>query len=231
MDSASAEAGDFGHCYLSSQSATVWYRIDPTEAKSVRVLAGGAYYLNVLKGAPGAFEQVACEYNNANFDVTPGSTYWIQVGDAGNGGFVSIDIKEFVAPANDDFADAAPIRVNQTVLGTFEGASLEEGEPACGPVYDDSASVWYKFSVPVTQLLRVRSNAYYVGIYTATPAGLTELACSGDSPAHSVATQVVGLPVLALGGQTYYVRAADYGFYFGYPTSFNVSLLPALGGV
>ena len=230
MDSASAEVGDFGPCYLNTQSTTVWYRIDPTEEAHVQAAAGGAYYVNVYKGSPGSLEAVTCEYNRASFEVNPGTTYWVQVADYGNGGLVSVDIKEFVAPANDDFDDAAPIRINQTLKGTFEGASIEEGEPACGPTYDDTASVWYKFTVPVNQLLRVRSNAYYLGVYTETPAGLTELACSADVPiAGQVATQVAGLPVLALGGRTYYVRAADYGFYFGYPTSFDISLRTALG--
>jgi hypothetical protein len=46
------------------------------------------------------------------------------------------------APANDDFADARPIQVGQTVRGTTAGATGERGEPSHGP--GTRQSVWYR---------------------------------------------------------------------------------------
>jgi hypothetical protein len=46
------------------------------------------------------------------------------------------------APPNDDFADALPLRVGQTVVGTTVGATAQRGEPVHGP--GTSNSVWYR---------------------------------------------------------------------------------------
>lgn len=49
------------------------------------------------------------------------------------------------APANDDFDDATPIRVGQTIRGTINGATVQRGET--GYKSPQARSVWYRFRV------------------------------------------------------------------------------------
>jgi hypothetical protein len=57
------------------------------------------------------------------------------------------------APRNDDFADALPIRLGETLEGTTVGATMQAGERA-RPV-DHGRSVWYRFRATRTVSVRL----------------------------------------------------------------------------
>jgi hypothetical protein len=66
------------------------------------------------------------------------------------------------APVNDDFADAAPITVGESVRGTTYDATLELGEPI-----DWYCTVWYRLRVSVpTEVELVLDDGGYVDVFT-----------------------------------------------------------------
>lgn len=74
-------------------------------------------------------------------------------------------------PRNDDFADAIPIRLGETIRGTTVGATREQGEPGhAGSAYpnEKNESVWYRFRSPrrVTVLLNNGGSASAIAVYT-----------------------------------------------------------------
>jgi hypothetical protein len=73
------------------------------------------------------------------------------------------------APTNDDFADAAPLRVGQTVAGSIDGATGQRSEPRHAATRANR-SVWYKLSARrrTTVLLSVCKTNFdtVVAVYT-----------------------------------------------------------------
>lgn len=230
LDGATLDAGEAdGACGMAWDEGTVWYRLDLPDATRIRIAADNTYELNVYSGAADALNMVKCGSSRTIFTTAPGTTYWIQLADSGNGGYYALSVESLVVPANDNFADAAALKINQRVRGSLENGSVEVNEPTCATQYSDSTSVWYKFSLPLNQLVKVRGQAYSMAIYAETPAGLTQLACTSKAPYLTAVASLAGLPVLARGGQTYYVQLA--GFTSSYSNPYDITLLPSLGGI
>jgi len=123
------------------------------------------------------------------------------------------------APANDDFANAAPLELSYFgEYGTNVGASLEPGEPSTEP---GGASVWYHHTPALDGTLRLEVYGYRDLIAVYTGSALSALTLVGGNYAGSP----LSLPVTA--GTTYYVSvdsdlAADPGLTtsFSYTASF-----------
>lgn len=96
-------------------------------------------------------------------------------------------------PANDAFANAAPINLatnavpySATVNGTSVNATKETGEPNHAPNEVGGASVWWRWTAPAAGTLTVRTAGSnfdtLLGVYTGGAVGaLTQLAANDDS--------------------------------------------------
>ena len=126
----------FGH--------TVWYSWTPDVDGSASVdfsLGDGVVYsgssLDTLK---------TVAYGGGRFDVTGGTTYYIQVAAAGDY-LVSWLLEPNTAPVNDLFANAQMIGGDSGyVESTNKFATVEPGEPSHGG--SSSASVWFTWKAP-----------------------------------------------------------------------------------
>jgi hypothetical protein len=113
------------------------------------------------------------------------------------------------APANDDFADAKPIRVGQTVRGTTAGATGEPGEPAHGP--GTTQSVWYRLRSlgKVSVLLNTcrAEGDSVIAVYTGRRVGALRLIDFNDDGCAGLGSRV---SFTARPGRTYFIAIAPY---------------------
>jgi hypothetical protein len=113
------------------------------------------------------------------------------------------------APSNDDFANAQPVRVGQTVTGTTVGATGERGEPSHGP--GTRQSVWYRLrsSRRVTVLLNSCRAAgdSVIAIYTGRRVGSLNLIDFNDDGCRNLGSRV---SFTARPGRTYFIAVAAY---------------------
>ena len=113
------------------------------------------------------------------------------------------------APSNDDFADARPIRVGQTVTGTTVGATGERGEPIHGP--GTRQSVWYRLrsSRRVTVLLNSCRAAgdSVIAIYTGRRVAALNLIDFNDDGCRNLGSRV---SFTARPGRTYSIAVAAF---------------------
>lgn len=124
------------------------------------------------------------------------------------------------APPNDDFRDATPIRVGQTIRGTTAGATHERGEPQHGPGTD--AAVWYRLRSArrVTVLLNTcRSDGDpVIAVYAGRRVNSLRVIDFNDDGCSGLGSRV---SFTALAGRTYRIAVAEYNeddsgrFYLG----------------
>lgn len=228
LDGATVEADErtLG-CYVPSDSGTAWYSLTLPQSTRVRGAGYGAQVFNVYTGAPDALTVHRCGYESTDFATTAGTTYWIQVGDGGDGGLATIELAPAPMPANDDFDNATVLQVGDRLRGSLDGGTYEPDEPQCAPRSSRGASVWYQFNVPTDQVVRVRTDNYTVGVFRNTALGFTQVACSATVPYASTVKSVAGLPVAAEAGVTYWVQVSEF---FPRRLPFNIALLSA-GGI
>ena len=110
--------------------------------------------------------------SRVSFPATSGVTYRIAVlGFFGAEGNVNLTISNPPAPANDAFANAAPV-TGPTMTATNIGASAQDGEPAHGSglVFSPRTSVWWLLVAPASGAAVVDScdSGFFslVGAYT-----------------------------------------------------------------
>lgn len=132
--------------------ASIWYGWTAPASGTATVSTCGSDFDTLLAAYTGAavssLDEVAandddCGTRSAvSFDVVEATAYRIAVdGKGGATGDVVLDVR--LAPANDDFADAAAIAGDAgSVAGTTVGASVEEDEPFGSP------SVWFAWTAP-----------------------------------------------------------------------------------
>lgn len=113
------------------------------------------------------------------------------------------------APRNDDFADALPLRVGQTVVGTTVGATAQRGEPVHGP--GTSYSVWYRLRSArrVSVLLNTCRAAgdSVIAIYTGRRLRSLTLIEFNDDGCRNLGSRV---SFTARPGRTYRIAIAPY---------------------
>jgi titin len=126
--------------------------------------------------------------SRVRFLATSGTVYRIRVdGYAGATGTINLQVHQAAAPANDDFANAVVLSTqNASRLGdTNDGATLEAGEADTVAGADAGASVWYRWTAPVTGRVTIdtASSTFdtLLGVYTGTAVNaLTEVVSNDD---------------------------------------------------
>jgi hypothetical protein len=152
---ATTEPGEQQWCNFQSQS--VWYAFRPARATAARIDALGSDFgvvFNVYRSfGPGigglSFQQCAGFGGTVTVAAEAGATYYIQAGSVSAGpASLRLNVAEIPPPANDDFADAAPV-VALPYVDTVDtsGATAEAQEPfpPCGTGLG-AGSVWYRYT-------------------------------------------------------------------------------------
>jgi subtilase family serine protease len=145
------------------------------------------------------------------FRAVAGTTYHFAVdGYAGATGTIALHLAETVAPANDNFANAAALTGN-TWTGSNIGATAEAGEPwlAGNP---GGSSVWVNWTAPTTGTVSLSTAGSnfdtMLGVYTGSSVGaLAQVAANDDA---SVYTLTSAVTFNAVAGTTYHIRIDGY---------------------
>ena len=178
---ATKEAGEPNHAGKLG-GVSVWYRwTAPASGKAtistcesdfdtlVAVYTGSA--VNALTAV--AANDDACGLKSSvSFQAAEGTTYRIAI-DGLNGAIGTYALLVSLAPANDDFANAAVISGDAgSVAGTTVGASRQAGEPD----YLE-ASAWYRWTAPSSgwATFELCSSGFYGGLHAFTGATLEAL--------------------------------------------------------
>ena len=205
---ATTEPGEPGTPW--SASRTVWWKFTPSADMIVRATQGGCcQFLSVFRADGSGFAGLTpmtgtwVPYGRA-FDLSGGTTYYLQSGDGSPYGWTStitLALEEIAPPANDHFADAISFTsVPFSDSREMTAATLEQDEPkACGGSFEKS--IWYAFT-PATSGSYGQHGTSTLNVYTGSSlADLTSVACS-DWP---------GLYFYGEAGTTYYIQATNGG--------------------
>jgi hypothetical protein len=165
---ATTEPGEPDHGYYRAR-ATVWYRWTAPQSGVVSVRTCGSTFdttLAVFRGpALGALGGVAANENRCGdqsalrFFAIAGTTYQISIGGfEARKGSIKLRLRHLVPPSNDDFAGALDLGNDLTASasGTNGDATIEAEEPDHASV-KTMASVWYRWTAPISRKVRLES--------------------------------------------------------------------------
>lgn len=166
-------------------SRSVWYRWTPGSNMRVRIdvcdfkARGGtqSILLGLYTGNSLAnLSEIATASKLCTMDVnvTGGTQYRIAFSGRSRGeGPFTLKIRQIELPANDNFANATPVgpALPIELSGDNDYATAQNGEPRHGgDGFDPFHTVWYSWTAPITQTVRVRacSGEYsaHLGLYT-----------------------------------------------------------------
>jgi hypothetical protein len=207
-----SEPGEPQACIFSSQ--TVWYAYTPTEDQVFRADTSGSqlFYnnLNVYRAVGsgiGGLSFIGCGWGSpVTVRASAGTTYYFQIGSLfGNTGSVTLRLSEIPAPANDDFADAAPVQ-SLPFEDTQNGiaASVEAGEPRPTCTSNAQGSWWYAFTPSSTNSYSLSLSTSWSALAVFTGSGfgeLTQVACRSDFAPRTA--------FRATAGTTYYIQVTE----------------------
>lgn len=174
--------------------------------------AGGNYdtTLSAFSGTRGSLAPIGCDDDSGggtqsrlSVEVTAGVRYHFKVAALSTPSSTSLILRATTptAPANDDFADAAPISALPHVSDVdISAATVEPDEPTSRCARPDR-SIWSALTVPGTTSVTVSelSNSANLAVYAGNAAGgLDEVRCAAYSSD--------GLTFRATAGTTYHVR-------------------------
>ena len=240
---ATAQLGEVG---LSSYAfgKSVWYRLNtPTDLRFNAKTEGSSYdtTLALYRGANISEARLIAGNDDvgggplwSEIDVEiPSGTYWLAVdGFGGAGGNYSLAWQTIstpimlAPPPGDNFASAVPLTLGQggTVTVAFnQAATAEAGEPGSG-----QRSVWYRFTAPRTERLRIRTIDSqfdsHVEVYTGAALGALAAVAVNDDVEYTGGDLESELVFDATGGTVYHVRLAGRSFTYG---STKLVLAPA----
>lgn len=200
-------------------SRTLWYSVVAPGRQLTLDLVGLYGWMGVYTGDElASLDPTFCgsNYDTRYVSTTPGQLYWIQVlaedyDEAGSNAYLVVD--QLIPPENDNFADAAPIAVSQTVAGTTYGATEEQSESSCyreGFAYHDEAvsSVWWRFDATEYEDL-VASTAgseadTVVGVWEGDDLGSLSLVSCNGAAADTFKRAQAGFTAAA--GTTYWIQ-------------------------
>lgn len=214
--------------------ATVWYRLDLTEAALVHAKTFGSKFDTVIAVYTGTslsgLTEVGCNdddeslgslQSNLKVAIPTAGTVYLQVGGYGGAsGLLKLNVTQGLV--NDDFEFATLINIDPFVkAGNTSSTTVQSGEPrGCGTL---KHTIWFKIEPDVEKSLRLIAEGTgfspVFNVYTGT--ALTTLqfeTCStGDGRAS----------VLVSPGFTYYIQIGSFFEDFGGPFVFTTeSLLP-----
>ncbi|RLK58918.1 PKD domain-containing protein [Actinokineospora cianjurensis] len=217
----------------SSNERSVWFDFTPTADGLVQIDLTGYGYgtLALLTGTRGALTVVpgTCHNSSENAALVPvvaGTTYHVMViSPSWSNSPLTLTVDSIQPPANDNFANAAPITTVPAAAEAALGAATaepSEPNPSCVQGTAGAPSVWYSFTAPRTEWITFdqTSDDYesVFAVYTGNSLGsLTEVLC--DAYYRRV------LAVTA--GQTYRVQVSNWQP-AAIPTRLELAAAPAL---
>ncbi len=210
---------------------TVWYSFTATEAGLVNLTNNSDFYdayASVFTGSSlGNLSPLVCGSYSGNyfsFNVSPGVTYFIQVGAQYiyTVGETSITLEFRGAPPNDNFVNAEIVQsLPFSTTQDNSTASVESNEPNCywGEL---NRTIWYAYTPEVSGSVTAEKDGYYysfIGLYTGDSLeSLTNLRCQGYGYNR--------FTFYANAGETYYFQLGGfYGWDYG-QLYFNLSAAP-----
>jgi hypothetical protein len=169
--------------------------------------------------------------SRVRFPATTNTVYRIRVdGYSGAAGTINLHLHQAPPPANDNFANAIVLSTqNASRSGdTNDGATLETGEAGTVADADAGASVWYRWTAPVTGQVAIDTATSdfdtLVGVYTGTPVdALVDVASNDDAKA----TQTSVVRFSATAGTVYRIRVDGFAQATGAINLHLVEVLPA----
>jgi hypothetical protein len=182
-----------GCAWWGSVYRTIWYVYTPSTRGIVRWWVGTNFpyylYTNVYTGSSfGDLTSVVCSAypgDQPQFEVTPGTTYYIQIGShfMDSYGTVTPHFELIPPPPNDNFTSAEIIgSIPFSSYPDNSVASVEPGEPNCigGEL---NRTIWYAYTPEVSGSITVEKNGFFysfVGVYTGDSLEtLTNIRCQG----------------------------------------------------
>jgi hypothetical protein len=137
---------------------SVWYRFRAKRKLALGLSTCSANFDSVLAVYSGRSLRSlrAVEFNNdgcgssgggsrVTFTARRGRTYRIAVAGFAAKGKFRLEATRVATPPNDDFVDAVPIRLGESIPGTTRNATRERGEPRHN--FNGPHTVWFRFSV------------------------------------------------------------------------------------
>jgi hypothetical protein len=215
----------------STPGNSVWYKYTPVSAMRILANTSVSHYstlLAVYTHSDAGFAEVDCRGgNSADFTASTGETYYFQISALPGyypqpipGGWLHLEVKELVPPANDNFAAAESI----TELPLFVSADItlathewwSEPIPSCS-WYGIYQTVWYKLTAPASGLLQAYAMGMtfpaVVAIYSGDELeNLTEKGCGSGN----------GVSLTIHSGEVYYIQVGSA--YSGVTGSFTLDL-------
>jgi PKD repeat protein len=227
---ATIEENDPSTC--AGQLKSIWYRYTPENDASLTILAntddGYRAYLSIFRAENGGLTPINCGSStrmSLHLYATAGTTYYfelmaINIGSYPppdpDGGNITVNIRQSLPPANDDFVNAAVISdvpFSDSVDTT--DASSEPGEPV---FVGDQRSVWYSFTPGVSGFFIAESSSdNYTFLAAYTGSDLTNLQMI-DSKEAFIARVTLTLEA----GMTYHYLTFMNNYQNGGPVSFNI---------
>lgn len=184
--------------------STVWYSVQVATDQRVRFRTSSSWptalaiYTASSTSDLTTLTTLACDSANvpAVLDLVAGTTYYVQVTQSTwNTTPVEVFAAEVAPPANDDFADAAPVVLDTPVSASTTDATNEPDEGYCG--WWNGPSVWFAFTAPESKAYVASSaGSGYVSIWTGEGYPLTNVACNSYG-------------IAATAGVTYWIQASN----------------------
>ena len=149
---------------------SVWYRFRTRRKRAIALSTCRASFDSVVAVYTGrslrALREV--EFNNdgcvrsgggsrVTFTARPGRTYRIAVAGFTRRGSFPLKTTRVAVPPNDDFADAAPIRLGTTIASTTANATRELREPDHAPGVAEPRTVWFRLTVASASTVRLNA--------------------------------------------------------------------------
>jgi hypothetical protein len=221
---ATSEPGEQANCSDWGYGAlrTIWYAYTPTEKGILSGDASGEIYsfLAVYTGsAVDSLTLLTCTNwdNSFQLSVTPGTTYYLQLGSMADYSYGNDSIHLYFAPApaNDDFANAMVIEgIPFSTTQNNTAASTEAGEPDPGCTWGGiGRTLWYAYTPSTSGSITFQKDGFYdsfIAVYTGSSlSSLTLQRCL------AYWQNIFTLPLEA--GVTYYIQlgSAYYDYYYG----------------
>lgn len=220
---ATGEAGEPSHAGRVG-GASVWYRWTATRHGRLFLWLEGSEFDTLLavyrgNGVAGLTEIASNDdapggrTSALNFMPVPGATYHIAV-DGFTGATGTIQLSWSQAPVNDDVANAQAIAgLRGTVVGSTEGATVEQGEQGYG------LSIWYRWTAPTSSRVifdtfksEPERSWYDTTLFVYSGSDLAGLTRVGDSDDFSwpLASGRSAVGFRAVAGTTYSIAVGAY---------------------
>jgi hypothetical protein len=186
---ATREPSEPDHAGISGGSSVWWAWIARTNGR-VRVDTSGSSFPALVAAYTGEsivdLVEIASGRTLIEFQAVAGQDYQIAVdGDNGTNGSVTLSLKFYPPPPNDDFANSTAIAgPSFSVIGYNVGATQEPGEPNYSATQTHH-SVWWTWTAPVSGRANIAVASSFpsaVSVYTGTTLNTLSDQIHGASP-------------------------------------------------